>query len=160
MGQGNESQRKIKDKANKKGDERKKEKTKEQRERITKPKEENEEEIPEIIKVEVFLGRIKKSEDEDTKWECSKCKKSWEKPLSTMIHVSKCQKFKMKYEEEGERHMICPYCERIFQERKTLTSHLFRDTCEEYEKVRGSKTGEETWADIVKANKKGGTDEE
>merc|ERR1711915_1139680 len=95
------NQRKTKDKANKKGYLRKKEKTKEQRKRITKTREEeNEEEVPGIIKVEVFLGRIKRCEGEDTKWECSKCKKNWEKPLSTMIHVSKCQKFKMKYEED------------------------------------------------------------
>ena len=49
--------------------------------------------------------------------------------------------------------MKCPYCKNLFQERKTLTAHLFRDTCIEYEKVRNEKNGEETWEDIVKENK-------
>ena len=62
--------------------------------------------------------------------------------------------FKMKKEDETGRHMICPYCKNMFQERKTLTAHLFRDTCYEYEKIRESKTGEETWKDIVEANEK------
>ena len=154
-GSGSKKQKETKEKANKKGYVRKKEKTIEQRKRIEKPKEtEDEEEIPEIIKVEVFLGRIKRCEGENVKWECSKCKKNWEKPRSTLIHVSKCQKFKMENEDETGRHMICPYCKNMFQERKTLTAHLFRDTCYEYEKIRESKTGEETWKDIVEANEK------
>merc|ERR1711973_553110 len=152
-GKGTAREKEVKEKKNVKACIRRKELTKEQRKRIERSNE-NDVEIPEKIKVEVHLGRIKmKKENENIEWECSKCGKSWEKPHSTMVHVSKCQKFKMKYEKEGERHMICPYCKNLFQERKTLTTHLFRDTCVEYEKIRGTKTGVETWEDIVRENK-------
>ena len=152
-GKGTERERETKERKNVKACIRRKEITKAQRLRIEK-REETDVEIPEKIKIEVHLGRIKrKIEGEEVTWECSQCGKSWEKPHSTMVHVSKCQKFKMKHEKEGGRHMICPYCKNIFQERKTLTAHLFRDTCIEYEKVRETKTGEETWKDIVEENK-------
>ena len=59
----------------------------------------------------------------------------------------------MKYGDATRRHMIWPYCKKVFHERKTLTAHLFRDTCIEYEKIREGKTGDDTWEDIVKANK-------
>ena len=41
---------------------------------------------------------------------------------------------------------------------KNITAQLFRDTCEKYEKIRGTITGEETWEDIVKENKAGETE--
>merc|ERR1712224_262978 len=106
---------------------RKKEKTIEQRKRIEKKdEEENVDEIPNIIQIEVFLGRIKKSVNEEKiSWDCTNCGKEWEKPKSAQIHVSKCQKFKLKYGNETGRHMKCPYCKNLFQERKTLTAHLF-----------------------------------
>ena len=107
--------------------------------------------IPEEIRMIVYLGHIKKKiENNEVKWECTKCAKSWESAKSTKNHVVRtCWKF-TSTREHGK--FACPYCNKEYANRGILSYHIIRDGCEIFNTQYLHRTGEEMWKDIVEKN--------
>ena len=96
-----------------------------------------------------YFGHVKeKIEDNKVTWACTKCGQDWPTAKGTQIHVTRtCWKFVPR----GNK-MVCPFCNKEYKERKTLTGHIIQSGCDIMRKDFQNLTGEEIWEKIVEKN--------
>ena len=89
-----------------------------------------------------FYGHVKERiENGNVTWACTKCERDWPTAKGTQIHVTKgCWKLVPR-----TNKMTCPFCEKEYKERKTLTCHIIQSGCEVLKRDSQTLTGQEIW---------------